>query len=109
MKLSKKIWLFLAVGIFAILSVSLGMVQSQQAKEQSQLKQELSLAQLQLKKSKDVSKQLSSQREELENRLTQAESQLTTTKSGLFQLIENKLQFRLRLKKLLFPFLLEPC
>jgi len=87
-KLSKKIWLFLAIAIFAIVVTSLGMVQSQQAKEQSQLKQELSLAQLQLGKSKDLSQQLSSQREDLENRLTQAESQLTTAKAGLFQLIE---------------------
>ena len=87
-KLSKKIWLFLAIAIFAIVVTSLGMVQSQQAKEQSQLKQELSLSQLQLGKSKDLSQQLSSQREDLENRLTQAESQLTTAKAGLFQLIE---------------------
>jgi len=87
-KLSKKIWLCLAIGILTIVGVSLGMVQSQQVQEENQLKQELYLSQLQLEKSKDVSQQLSSQREDLENRLTQDKSQLTTAKAGLFQLIE---------------------
>ena len=88
LKLSKKVWLFLAVGIFAILGVSLGMVQFQHVNEQSQLMQELPLVQLQLQNSIDVSQQLSSQREDLENRLTETNSQLTTAKAGLFQLIE---------------------
>ncbi len=88
MKLNKKILLFLGIAIFAILGVSLGMVQSQQARERNQLEQDLSLAQLRLNKGKDASQELFSQREDLENRLTQARSQLTTAKVGLFQLIE---------------------
>ena len=88
MKLNKKILLFLGIAIFAILGVSLGMVQSQQAQERNQLEQDLSLAQLRLNKGKDASQELFSQREDLENRLTQARSQLTTAKAGLFQLIK---------------------
>ena len=88
MKLNKKILLCLAIGILTIVGVSLGMVQYQQVQEENQLKQELYLSQLQLKKSKDVSQQLSSQQEDLENRVTQAKSQLTTAKAGLVQLIE---------------------
>ncbi len=86
-KLSKKKWLYLGISIFVILGAGLGMVWSQQVQEQRQLKQELSLAQLQLNKSKDV-QQPSPQQEALQNSLTQINSQLTTAKASLFQLIE---------------------
>jgi len=86
-KLSKKKWLFLGISIFVILGAGLGMVWSQQVQEQRQLKQELSLAQLRLNKSKDV-QQPSPQQEALQNSLTQIRSQLTTAKASLSQLIE---------------------
>lgn len=88
LRLNKKRLLFLVIAIFAILSVSLGMIQSQQSQERGQLEQDLSLAQLRLNKIKNASQPLSSWQEELENRLVQARSQLTTVKTGLFQLIE---------------------
>lgn len=86
-KLSKKTGLFLGISIFVILGAVLGMVWTQRVQEQRQLKQELSLAQLRLKKSEDI-RQPSPQQEALQNRLTQIRSQLTTTKSSLSQLIE---------------------
>lgn len=87
MKLSKKKWLFLGIGIFVILGAGLGMLWTQRVQEQRQLKQELSLAQLRLKKSEDV-RQPSPQQVALQDRLTQLGSQLTVTKSSLSQLIE---------------------
>ena len=88
MKLSKRAWAFLAVGIFFILAVSLGVAYLQQNSERSRLEEELSLAQLRLDKS-PPSEGLSLQVEDLESKLSQAEVQLEDTKSHLIQPIEN--------------------
>ena len=87
MKLSKKGWLFLGAGIFAILAASLGMAHFQQASERSQLTQGLSMAQLQLQKYDFEG--LSSRQEELERNLARVESQLRTSKNSLSQSIES--------------------
>lgn len=87
MKLSKTSWLFLAVGIFAILGASLGLVYAQQVSEQSRLEQELSVAQLWFDKSS--SEGLSSRQEELERRLAQVNRGLKTIETRLSQPIES--------------------
>ena len=87
MKLSKKVWIFLAIGILVILVASLSTVYSQQGLAQSQLNQELSSAGLRLKKY--LSEPPSSQKEELESQLAQAQSQLEATKTSLSQSIES--------------------
>lgn len=87
MKLSKTSWLFLAVGIFAILGASLGLVYAQQVSEQSRLEQELSVAQLQFDKSS--SEELSSRQEELERRLAQVNRGLKTAETRISQPIES--------------------
>ena len=77
MKLSKRSWLLLAVGVSIIAFASLGAVRSQQASEQDQLYEELSLAELKL--SRIQLKQLSSRQKELEKQLSQTISQSETT------------------------------
>ena len=89
MKFSKTTWIFLAVGIFIIALASLGMVYSQQGKEQSQLDEELALAQLRLKKYPAQQLELASQQEELESRLAKAEAELRTAKTSLRQSTES--------------------
>lgn len=88
MKLNKKSLLFLAIAIFAILGISLGMVQSRQSQERDQLEQDISLAQSRLNKIKNAAESLSSRHKDMENRLVQAMTPLTTVKTGLVQLIE---------------------
>jgi len=87
MKLSKATFIFLAVGIFVILAASLGMTYSQRNREQSQLKEELALAQQRLKKY--PAQELSSQKKELESQLAKAESQLKAAKDSLYKSIES--------------------
>lgn len=87
MKLSKKAWIFLAVGIFVIAVASLNMAATQQGQEQSRLDEELSLAQQRLKKL--ASQQPSIQPEELESQLAQVEAQLKTAKASLAQSIQS--------------------
>ncbi len=87
MKLTKKKWLFLGIGIFVLVSAGLGRVWAQRVQEQEQLKQELSLAQLRLTKSADM-QQLSSRQEELQTRLIQLPLQVTSAKASLSQSLE---------------------
>jgi len=85
--ISKTSGLFLGIGVFVILGGSLGMVRSQELREQSQIEHELSLAQLRLQKySVEPS---SSQQEELKRRLTEISSQLAAAKVSLSQSIES--------------------
>jgi len=77
LKLSKRSWLFLAVGVSIIAFAGLNAVRSQQASEQDQLYEELSLAELKL--SRVQLKQLSSRQDELEKQLSQTISQSETT------------------------------
>lgn len=83
MKLSKKIWLVIAIGIFIIAAIGLGMVRFQQINEQNQLNEKLVLAKsslegVQLEK-------LPSQQVELEEQLSQATSQFEAVKAILSQ------------------------
>ena len=87
MKLSKRVWIILAIGIFVIAFAGINMAYSKQDEEQSRLNEELSLAQLRL--TKQPSPQLSSRQTELESQLAQLETQLKNVKGGLFQSIES--------------------
>jgi len=87
MKLSKTSWLFLAVGIFAILGASLGLAYAQQVSEQSRLEQELSVAQLRF--DKFSTEELPSRQEGLERRLAQINWGLKTAETRLSQPIES--------------------
>ena len=86
LSLSKTSWILLAIGTFAILFASLGMTYSEQSEQQSQLDQQLEVAQKVL--DKYSSEQFSLQLKELESRLAQAESQLRTVKTDLCPSIE---------------------
>ncbi|MBA7564673.1 hypothetical protein ES708_06340 [subsurface metagenome] len=88
MKLSKRALMFLSIGIFFVLAVSLGVAYSQANSERSQVEQELSLAQLRLDNYPSP-QGLSLQLEDLESKLTEAEIQLSDTKSHLDQSIES--------------------
>lgn len=86
-KLSKRAWIYIAIGIFVILCTSLGVAYVQQSMRQSRLNQELSFAQLML--AKQSSQALSSQHTELESRLAQTESQLEDAKVKLDRPVES--------------------
>ena len=83
MKLSKKAQIVLGVGIFVVLAGSLLMLYLRQGQEQSQLNQELDVAQLRL--DKHPLDEFSFQIRELEWRLAQAESRMSATKDSLRQ------------------------
>ncbi len=87
MKLSKKTWIILVIGILIIAFANLSMTYSRQGKEQSRLDQELSLVQLTL--ATYSPEELSSQQRELESQLAQAESELEDAKAHLRQSIES--------------------
>jgi len=87
MKLSKKAQIALGVGIFVVLAGSLLMTYLQQGQEQSQLNQELDVAQLRL--DKHPLDEFSFQIRELEWRLAQAESQMSATKDSLRRSVDS--------------------
>ncbi len=81
MKLTKKSWLFIGIGIFLIALVGLWMVYSQQASVKKQLKEEFAQATLRLN-SIQV-EQLSDQQEELEQQLDDTIAQSETARKTL--------------------------
>ena len=83
MKVSKKTWLIVAIGIFVIAVAGLYMVYSKQVKEQNQLNEQLTSAQSRL--SGVNLEKLSSQLAEEEEKLSQATSQFGTLKAVLSQ------------------------
>ncbi len=85
MKLTKKSWLLLTLGVFVITFASLGAIQSQQVRQQKRLNEELALAELRLEGFQ--LEQLSAQQEVLEEQLKQTISQSETTKTILSQSI----------------------
>lgn len=87
MKLSKKAQIVLGVGIFAVLAGSLGTLYSQQGQEQSQLNQDLDVAQLRL--DKHPLDEFSAQLMDLEWRLAQAESRISAAKGSLRQSVDS--------------------
>ena len=86
-KLSKTSWMLLASGVFIIAFASMGMAYLNQSGQQTQLNQELSQAQLIIKKSS--TSELVPRKEELESRLAQAKSRLKEIKSNLSHTEEN--------------------
>ncbi len=86
LSLSKTSWILLTIGVFVVLFASLGMTYSEQSEQQSQLDQQLEVAQQVL--DKYSSEQFSLQLEDLENRLTETESQLAVAKDALSPSIE---------------------
>jgi len=81
LKLSRKVLLVIAAGVFVIILASLGMVAFQSYTEQSELKEQHSQIQSQLQ---EISlEQLTSQQSELKNQLNQAESQLESVRGIL--------------------------
>ena len=87
MKLSKASWLLLIGGIVIIIFASLGTARFQQAREQDQLDEELSLTKQRLEEPQ--LEDLSTQQEELESQLAQIESEVATIKNHLSPSIEN--------------------
>ena len=83
MKISRKTWLIVAIGILVIALASLGMLRSQQVSEQNQLNEQLILAQSRL--SGVNLEELSSQQAEQEEQLSQATSQFEVLKTVLSQ------------------------
>ena len=83
MKLSKKSWLIITIGIFIILSVGLWTVHSQQVNEQKQLQDKLNTAELKLNGFQTG--QLSHRQNELEEQLSQTLSQSETARTILSQ------------------------
>jgi len=83
LKISKTSWLVIIIGIFLILLASLGVVRSQQVREQNDLKEKLALTQLKLQA---IQLDPFSQREgELEEQLSQTLAQSETARSILSQ------------------------
>jgi hypothetical protein len=83
LKLSKKIWLILGVGVFIIALVYLGMVRFQQIQEQDKLNEELDLTESRL--AGVQMEELSSQQAELEAQMSQTEAQFEAVKAMLSQ------------------------
>ena len=85
MKLSKMSWLMIAVGVFAILLVGLGVVRSQQVSQQNESNEQLALAQSKVQGINLA--QLSYRQEELERELSKTDSQSESAKTVLSQQI----------------------
>ena len=87
MKLSKTSWLILSVGIFLVVAAGLGLTRSQQAQEQSQLDEELSVAEKRLDKFQI--EELRQQQDELQVKLDESAIQLEAAKDRLHQTVES--------------------
>ena len=87
MKLGKTSWIILTIGILVVAFGSVGIARFQQIKEQSQLEEELPVAEMRL--GKVQLNQLYSQQEELGAQLNQTVSQLEVAKDALRQSIES--------------------
>ena len=83
LKISKKTWLIVAIGIFVIAAAGLYMVYSKQVSEQNQLNEQLTLAQSRL--SGITLEKLRDQQAELDEQLSQATSQFEALKTVLSQ------------------------
>ena len=83
MKLSKRTILVIAIGIFVVVGISLGMVRSQQVQRQDELNEQLALSRSNLERVQP--EKLSSQQAGLEEQLSQATSQIEAVKAILSQ------------------------
>jgi len=87
LKIGKANWLILSVGVFLVVVASLGLTRSQQLREQSQLGEELSIAEMRLNQLQV--KQLRQQQEELQGQLDESKIQLMAAKDKLRQTVES--------------------
>jgi hypothetical protein len=87
LKLSKTSWLILSVGLFVVIMAGLGLTRSQQLQAQSQLSQELSVAETRLDKLQV--EDLRQKQEELQRQLDESTIRLTEAKDKLRQTIES--------------------
>ncbi len=87
MKLSKTSWLILLAGIFVVLVAGLVLTRSKQLQEQSQLREELRIAEMRLSRLQD--EQLQQQGEELQVRLDESVAQLMVAKDNLRPTVES--------------------
>ena len=87
LKLSKTSRIFLSAGIFIVIVGSLGLTRSQQLREQNQMDEELSVAQMRIDKLQV--KHLQQQKEELQEKLDESILQLAASKDSLRQPVES--------------------
>jgi len=88
LKLSKKSWLILIVGIAIAIFAGLWLARGQQVDEQEQLREELSIVAMRLENSQN-NEEISAQQAQLERQLSQTISQLETAKATLSQSTES--------------------
>ena len=87
LKLTKTSWLILSAGIFIVVAASLGLSHSKQIKEQGQLDEELSVAQMRLDKLQV--QQSREQQEELQSQLDANTVQLVAARDSLRHSLES--------------------
>lgn len=83
LKLSRTVWVALAIGVFLVLFFTMGMAYRGQTEEQSQLNDQIAAAQQKIAKFPIV--QLSSKEGELNKQLAEVESQIISVKTELTQ------------------------
>lgn len=87
MKLSKTSWIILSSGVFVVILIGLGLTNSQQAKEHSAVKDELSIAEMRLDKVQSTGMQ--NNLEELQLQLNESMIRLAEDKDRLRHIIES--------------------
>jgi hypothetical protein len=87
LKISKKVIIYIAVGVYIIAAASIGMITFQRLDEESKVKEELAVAQGSL--SRASPERVSSQRSELEDKLAQTTQQYEAVKALMSQQIGN--------------------
>jgi hypothetical protein len=87
LKLTKTSWLLLAAGIFIVVAASLGLSHSRQIKEQSQLEEELGVAQMRLDKLQVT--ELRDQRDKLQSQLDESTVKFVAARESLRRPIES--------------------
>jgi hypothetical protein len=87
LKLSKTSWFILSIGLFIVIIAGLGLTHSQQLKAQSQLDDELDIAEMRL--SKLGFDELRLKQEDLQRQLDERNLELTEAKDKLRQTIES--------------------
>ena len=87
MKLSKTSWLILSIGIFIVIIAGLGLTRSQQLQAQSQLDEELGVAEMRLNKL--GVEELRLQQEDLQRQLDERIAELAEAKDKMRQTVES--------------------
>jgi hypothetical protein len=87
-KIAKKKWLLLGIGLFLCLGAGLGWLWSEEARGQQQVKEELFLAQMRIFQPQVEIQRLAVRQQELKNMLPPIESRNSATRDGFFQSLE---------------------